>query len=104
MVPPGWDRFSRRGRQVAYGGDGQAQNIAEVVNTRAGYESIVWYWYDIDGKTTASPTKTKTLQVLTMLQGRPAGGQIVVLETAPEPDENAARDRLARAARDLMSR
>jgi EpsI family protein len=103
VVPPGWDRFSKHGRQVIDGKDGVSRDIAEVVNTRAGYESIVWYWYDIDGKTTSSPTKTKILQVLAMLQGRPAGGRVVVLETTPAPDEDAARDRLGRAAQELMA-
>jgi EpsI family protein len=104
VVPPGWDRFSRHSKHVTSGDDALPQGIAEVVNTRPGFGSIVWYWYDIDGKTTSSPMKTKILQVLTMLQGRPAGGRVVVLETTNRPDEVEARDRLARAARDLMER
>jgi exosortase A len=104
VVPPGWDRFSRHSKRVTNGDDALPQDIAEVVNTRPGFESIVWYWYDIDGKTTSSPMKTKILQVLTMLQGRPAGGRVVVLETATGPDEVEARDRLASAAQDLIAR
>ncbi len=103
-VPPGWDRFSSTAKYAVKNAEGDTRDVVEIVVSRSTNEAIVWYWYDIDGRIATSPMHTKVLQVMALVQGRPAGGRVTVIETPVDGNAVIARERLGRAAGLLMSR
>ncbi len=103
-VPPGWDRFSSTSEHSISDADGVVQKIVEVVVSGSSNKAIIWYWYDIDGRVSIDPVHTKVLQVMALVQRRPAGGQVVVIETPIDGSQEIARQSLERVANFLMVR
>ena len=77
--------------------------VAEISLERRGYESIVWYWYAVDGRVAAGSVKAKYLQVLALLKRRPAGGAIYVIEAPVAGSVESARFQLRRTAEILLA-
>jgi EpsI family protein len=103
IIPPDWDRYvSYNEHQIRFSEE-LSPSIVEIIKTGSGSDSIVWYWYNIDSEITSSTVRAKFLQVLTMLRRRPAGGSVVVLETPLGQNAAQARQRLSRAAKELIS-
>ena len=94
--PEDWDRVSEIARVPMDESGGQSVN--EIRIDARDYRALAWYWYEVDGQVSATGTGTKLRQSLALLQGRPAGGRIVVLETPVDTDYDAARNRLSRVA------
>lgn len=103
-VPPSWDRFSSTSEHSIIDGDGVVQEVVEVVVSGSANKAIIWYWYDIDGRISIDPLHTKILQVMALAQRRPAGGQVVVIETPIDGSQETARQNLERVAKFLMMR
>lgn len=103
-VPPGWDRFSSTSEHSISDADGVVQKVVEVVVSGSTNKAIIWYWYDIDGRVSIYPVHTKVLQVMALVQRRPAGGQVVVIETPIDGSQENARQSLERVAKFLMVR
>jgi len=101
-VPPRWSRYSSSRIRTATVKGGPDSDVTEVVVSGGGYDSIVWYWYDVDGYTTTTPLQAKVRQILALAQKRPAGGRVTVIETSVSGDEAGARARLEHVAADLL--
>ena len=53
---------------------------------------LVWYWYDVDGRLTVSPTRAKLDELRSVLsRGRAAQRVVVLSTTADDPDDARAR-------------
>jgi len=103
-VPPSWDRFSSTAEHSISDAEEIIQVVVEVIVSGSENEAIIWYWYDIDGRISIDPLHTKVLQVMALSQGRPAGGQVVVIEAPIEESRDVARQRLEHVAKFLMVR
>ena len=97
VVPPSWDRFVMDREKVTADG----AEALELFLSRPGYESVVRYWYSVDGNTTASQTKAKLLQILALLGRDPAGGAVYALEAPVSGDAATATQELRRVSKIL---
>lgn len=103
-VPESWDRFSSTGEYSISDATGAIQDVVEVVVSRPTNEVIIWYWYDIDSRISIDPLHTKALQVVALVQRRPAGGQVVVIEAPVELSREIARQGLEYVAKSLIAK
>ena len=63
---------------------------------------LAWQWYDVDGQANASGWRTKRDQVAALLQGRPAGGRLIVLASSIDATGvDATRARLRRVQHEV---
>jgi EpsI family protein len=51
---------------------------------------LVWYWYDVAGRTTISPSRAKLAEALTLLRQGRSAQRVIVLSTVAEPSTEAA--------------
>jgi EpsI family protein len=102
MLPSNWDRYTEISKARSVTRDERLKNVKEAVIDGPDYHALVWYWYQIDGQVAAAPIAAKTMQVITLLRGRPAGGRVLVLETPVFDNLDMARQRLENAASALI--
>ena len=82
-------RITASGRVAAsFGGEPVAVNTASIV--REGHTRVVWWFYVIDGRPTASTLKAKLLQARAALSGGAHVGAYVAIST--EADDVAPQD------------
>ncbi|MDX1517339.1 MAG: EpsI family protein [Woeseiaceae bacterium] len=98
VAPRQWDRFmSTSTIELPTGA-----SVREIEISRRGYEVLIWYWYDVDGRASVGALRTKVNQLLALLQRKPAGGSVVILETGIADGSDAAQARLEEIASNIM--
>ncbi|MEL7185047.1 MAG: exosortase A [Pseudomonadota bacterium] len=104
-VPTDWVTMNDYTERQVQLGDGRDLGVAEVRVRRPHGGALVWYWYDVAGKTSTATLETKKNQLLMMILGRPSGGSVVVVSTAVNSadDGNEARKRLSVAVTDIAA-
>lgn len=102
IIPAQWDRISSHSEYSVPGVGDRSYSIAEIQIDSEIQQSIIWYWYEVDGRLSASPFFTKVNQVLALLRGHPSGGRVVVIETSNTTDIQHARARLEAVAASVM--
>lgn len=102
VIPTEWVQWSSTTRSEIDVPDRGDMEVAEVSVIGAGPSRLVWYWYDVNGRTSVAPLSTKFHQVLGLLSGRPSGGHVVVISTPDAADVDAARGQLRKIAQELV--
>jgi exosortase A len=102
FIPSSWLNYSTTQGQAFQSSDGEIIKVNEIRVDRDSLQSLVWYWYLVDGTPATEVTSVKLLQAYQkILRGR-SDSRIYLLETSPSPEPESARQRLAVAARALV--
>lgn len=99
VTPPQWDEFISESSISLPGGT----EVGEIEVRNPDYQGLFWFWYEVDGRMSASRSETKLNQLIALLKRRPAGGTIVVLETGVGDDPDSARKRLLGVAERVIA-
>ena len=76
----------------------------DVIESRVesnGQALLVWSWYWINGRQTASDTEAKLLEALALISGSRLNASALMLVTEVDIDLDVARDSVRRFSRDL---
>ncbi len=100
-TPRQWNRATQAGELVLGRMARKSAVVKETHIDDANYNALIWYWYEIDSDRATSGFGVKVLQVLALIEKRPAGGRVIVLETSAVDGIAGARERLKMIANDL---
>ena len=90
-----WRRIQRHTRSVALPDGGQQDVRESLLRDREGGNRLVWYWYQVAGRTTVRPVEVKLLEAWARLTGHQEGSLLVTVSTAFRSTPDEARQTLA---------
>ena len=103
LIPGSLERHVKRSSVEFRDIEGRVRQVNEVGVDGRSFRSLIWYWYDIDGRWATGEYEAKTLQMVALLRTRPTGGQVILIETPVNSDEGSARQRIESVANDLIN-
>jgi len=85
---------------------GNNRNVVEATLKQGANRILIWYWYDLDGVSTISPLRAKSVQIKNGLRGQETPAALVTLAARANLDRATARTQLGdflRAAEPTIS-
>jgi exosortase A len=101
LVPEGW-LGAETGRGAFEARSGEIVEVNEL-QLLGSIDAVVWYWYDVHGRTAMTPFAVKLQQAYGLVTLRGAGSRVYIVETPLGSALTAARERLANASRALWT-
>lgn len=98
LIPDSWANRAQAGKSQFRNKAGEIVEVNELLIDQADYRSLIWYWYDVSGRVSASPSHIKLLQLSRIVQGKASGASIVLLEAILGEDPGDQRLEMASIA------
>jgi len=103
LLPSSLDRYVKRSGLEFEDIEGKVRRVNEVRIDGPGINSLIWYWYDVDGRWATGDYEVKALQTIALLRMRPAGGHVILIESPVVFDQASTRRRVESVVNDLIN-
>ena len=102
-VPRAWDRYRSVSRHSVRDARGFVHDVIEVKFDSPVLRTVVWYWYEVDGRVVTRGLTAKLWQIVALLRQKPSGGRVVLLEFPGGQSPMSPGNRLEAVAVALIS-